>query len=150
MTLILRKCKADGSSSHSFTYGNAGDTVTAPVWSSEPQCGDGLHGLKNGNGNWHLLNGHDWIVIEAADVVDIDKQKCKFRTGTIIYRGAKEGLHQYAHLMATESKSAYHWAREIGNKEVMIDRITESHMLLIWNSKKFDNKMEIVNDTYSS
>ena len=134
MVLILRKCKNDGSSRHGFVYGNKGDTVTAPDWDPKPECGNGLHGLKQGNGEWELLQGNDWLVIEAndEDVVDIDNEKCKFRTGKILYRGDKEGLHKYANVMATDSNSAYCWARDIGDHEIMIDRVTESKWAYCW------------------
>jgi hypothetical protein len=134
MVLILRKCKKDGSSSYGFVYGQTGDTVTALDWDPEPKCGNGLHGLKQGNGEWFLLQGNDWLVIEAKDedVVDIDHRKCKFRTGKIVYRGDKEGLHQYASVMATDSNSAYWWAKNIGDREIMRDRVTESQWAYFW------------------
>ena len=134
MVLILRKCKNDGSSSHGFVYGQVGDTVTAPVWDPKPECGNGLHGLKQGNGEWDLLEGDDWLVIEADenDVVDIDDEKCKFRTGKIVHRGNSEGLHEYAPVMATDSASAIWWAFHIGDREIMRDRVTESEHACFW------------------
>ena len=137
MVLILRKCNKDGGSSRGFVYGQVGDIVTAPDWSPNPKCGNGLHGLKQGNGDWVLLKGYDWLVIEAAeeDVVDIDKDKCKFRTGKIVYRGDEEGLHQYASVMATDSESAYYWACNIGDLEIMRDRVTESQWVYWWARK---------------
>jgi hypothetical protein len=146
MVLILRKCKKDGSSRHGFVYGNKGDTVTAPDWDPKPECGNGLHGLKQGNGDWGLLLGDDWLIIEADenDVVDIDEQKCKFRTGKILYRGDKEGLHQYASSLATDSRSAYFWAREIGDRKIMRDRVTESQWAY-WYAKNIGDH-EIMRD----
>jgi hypothetical protein len=127
MALVLRKCKSDGSSRNDFFYGQAGDTVTCPDWDPEAVCGGGLHGLKNGNGNWDLLDGDDWLVIDVdeADLVDIDDRKCKFRTGKIIYRGSSDGLHKFANVMATDSSSAYDWAINIGDKEIMRDRVND-------------------------
>jgi hypothetical protein len=146
MVLILRKCKKDGSSSYGFVYGQTGDIVTAPDWDPTPECGNGLHGLKQGNGAWFLLDGHDWLIIEAEekDVVDIDFRKCKFRTGKIVYRGDEDGLHQYAAVMATNSMSAYFWAREIGDREIMIDRVTESKWAYWWALRVSD--LEIMRD----
>ncbi len=134
MTLILRKCFKDGSSSRNFKYGQVGDTVTAPDWNPKPTCGNGLHGLKQGNGDWILLKGTDWLVIEAEekDVVDIDNQKCKFRTGKILYRGNSKGLHEYAPVMATESDAAYYWSIQIGDREIMRDRVTNSRWAYYW------------------
>jgi hypothetical protein len=134
MVLILRKCKKDGSARNGFVYGKTGDTVTAPDWDPKPECGNGLHGLKQGNGDWNLLEGDDWLVIEAdeKDIVDIDNEKCKFRTGKILYRGDKEGLHQYASVMATDSVPAFYWATYIGDRDIMIDRVTESEYAFHW------------------
>jgi|688.fasta_scaffold12037_21 hypothetical protein len=152
MALILRKCKKDGSSSRGFVYGNTGDTVTAPDWNPQPECGNGLHGLKQGNGDWSLLLGDDWLVIEAEekDVVDIDQYKCKFRTGKILYRGDKEGLHQYASVMATDSRPAYEWARTIGDREIMRDRVTKSYNAYYWAKNIGDREIMIdrVTDTF--
>jgi hypothetical protein len=134
MVLILRKCKKDGSSRCGFVYGQAGEVVTAPVWDPTPKCGNGLHGLKQGTGDWSLLKGNDWLVIEAEekDIVDIDNEKCKFRTGKILYRGDETGLHQYAATMATNSESAYYWAKIIGDQEIMRDRVTDSEWAYYW------------------
>ena len=55
MTLVLRMCKSDGSSSNGFFYGQVGDRVVCPDWDPIPECGNGLHGLKDGNGDWGLL-----------------------------------------------------------------------------------------------
>jgi hypothetical protein len=120
-------CKSDGSSSYGFKYGHVGETVTAPIWSPSKMCGKGLHGLRNGNGEWSLLDGDDWLVIEALeeDVVDIDEDKCKFRTGKIIFRGDKSGLHKFAPLLANTSKSAYRWATTIGDHHIIKNRIIE-------------------------
>jgi hypothetical protein len=145
VVLILRKCKKDGSSRNGFVYGQTGDTVTALDWDPEPKCGKGLHGLRQGTGNWYLLEGDDWLVIEAddGDIVDIDNDQCKFRTGKIIYRGNKKGLHQYASVMATDSRSAYFWAFEIGDREIMRDRVTESHDAYLWARDIGDRKIMI-------
>jgi len=143
MVLILRKCEKDGSSRNGFKYGQVGDTVTAPDWDPTPECGKGLHGLKQGNGDWGLLQGDDWLVIEAndEDVVDIDKNKCKFRNGKILYRGDKEGLHQYANVMATDSRPAYEWASCIGDREIMRDHITESQYAFYWANSIGDREI---------
>jgi hypothetical protein len=145
MVFILRKCFKDGSSSRNFKYGQTGDTVTAPDWDPEPECGNGLHGLKQGSGDWSLLHGDDWLVIEAndEDIVDIDKNKCKFRTGKILYRGDKEGLHQFASVMAMDSDSAYWWAKIIGDREIMLDRVTKSYNAYCWAKNIGDKEIMI-------
>ena len=126
MTLILRKCWKDGSSSNNFYYGKVGERVTCPDWSSQSICGNGLHGLKEGNGDWELLVGDDWLVIEADDqIVDIDNDKSKFNTGIILFRGTREQLarSEYKFKFKLNEKSAYEWAKYIGNRKEMLKKI---------------------------
>ena len=42
MTLVLRMCKSDGSSTNGFKYGQIGDRVKCPDWNSKKKCGNGL------------------------------------------------------------------------------------------------------------
>lgn len=136
MSLILRKCQKNGLSSNNFYYGKVGDIVTAPDWNPIPECGNGLHGLLEGNGEWLLLYGDDWLIIEAneSDIVEIDECKCKFRTGKILFRGSKEELanSEFPHKLNLNSEAAYCWARRIGNHDVMIHKITESYYAYNW------------------
>ena len=136
MPLILRKCWASGFSSHNFYYGNVGDIVTAPDWNPKPYCGNGLHGLLEANGEWMLLYGDDWLVIEAdkKDVVFIDKNKCKFHTGKILFRGSKQELanSEFPTRFNVNSENAYNWAMEIGNHDVMINKINNSELAYWW------------------
>ena len=135
MTLVLRMCKSDGSSSNGFFYGKTGDRVTCPDWRSQPVCGYGLHGLKEGNGDWLLLDGEDWLIIDADDqIVDIDECKCKFNTGIILFRGTQKQLanSEFPSKLNLNSKSAYQWAQSIGNKDIMIDKITDSESAYYW------------------
>jgi hypothetical protein len=69
--------------------------VEAPDWVDSYECGNGLHGLLWGDGDWsHLSMAMDatWQVVEVSDV-DLRtgqgdlKNKCKFRCGTVIYSG---------------------------------------------------------------
>ena len=136
MPLILRKCNYNGYSSRNFYYGNAGDIATCPDWNPNPRCGNGLHGLKEGNGDWNLLSGDDWLVIETndEDVVNIDKDKCKFRTGKILFRGSDTELanSEFPAKLNLNSKCAYLWAFYIGNHDVMMHKITESEWAYNW------------------
>ena len=135
MTLILRKCKGDGSSSNGFKYGQVGDRVMCPDWHPNPECGNGLHGLKEGNGDWGLLDGNDWLIIDADDlVVDIDEEKCKFNTGVILFRGTTEELvnSEFPNKLKLDEKSAYYWAIKIGNHDIMINKINTSKCACYW------------------
>ncbi len=91
--LILRTCKADGSSSHGFVWPTDG-LVECTDWNDRAECGGGLHGLLWGQGDWGLLcKDFDarWQVIEVEDAPDnlvrIDSQKIKFRRGNVVFTG---------------------------------------------------------------
>jgi len=132
MTLVLRMCKSDGSSTNGFKYGQIGDRVKCPDWNSKKKCGNGLHALKEGNGDWGLLNGNDWLIIDADDqIVDIDEEKCKFNTGIILFRGTADDLSksEFPKKLKLNQKSAYEWSEFIGNKEIMIDKIFDEYLL---------------------
>ena len=137
MPLILRKCQENGRSQNNFYYGKTDDIVTCPDWNPEPKCGNGLHGLLEGNGNWLLLEGSDWFVIEAKteDIVEIDKDKCKSRTGKILFRGTTEKLRKSefsAKFNNLNSHAAYCWAINIGNIDLMINKVTDSKWAYHW------------------
>jgi hypothetical protein len=141
--LILRKCSYNGHSRNNFYYGCAGEIAKAPKWNKQPYCGDGLHGLKWGTGNWDLLEGDDWLVIEAKEehVVEIDKDKCKFKQGKILYRGDTSGLHHFAKFLARDSRSAYEWAKQIGDHEIMRKRIRKNNYAYEWAKKIGDHEI---------
>ena len=136
MPLILRKCSYDGYSSRNFYYGKTGEIVTAPDWNPIPYCGNGLHGLLEGNGAWSLLEGDEWLVIEAneEDIVNIDDNKCKFSTGKIVFRGTDTELanSEFPHKFNLDENSAYHWAYFIGNRDIMINKIYSSKWAYWW------------------
>ena len=133
MRLVLRKCNKDGYSRNNFYYGNIGDRVICPDWDPKPKCGNGLHGLLKGKGDWGLLEGEDWLLIDADDqLVEIDNKKCKFNTGIIVYRGDKTGLIKYIDNLDIQNKEAYLWAKYIGNQEEMKQKITDSEHAYNW------------------
>jgi hypothetical protein len=76
--LILRTCKPDGTSHNGFRWTlEVGAEVSCSDWSPKPECGNGLHGLLWGRGDWSLLSrAHDavYLVVSApkASVVKID------------------------------------------------------------------------------
>jgi hypothetical protein len=86
--LVLRTCKADGTSHGGFKWPNEpGSTVTAPDWSDDAQCGSGLHGWLWGEGDWSLKHKGAilWQVVEvkASDVVTLSG-KIKFPSCQIV------------------------------------------------------------------
>lgn len=90
-SLVLRTSNADGTSHNGFQWPASGP-VECPDWNPTAQCGNGLHGLVWGEGDWSLLNStHDalWQVVEVdtESIVHIDKQKVKFPRGLVVYSG---------------------------------------------------------------
>jgi len=119
-----------------FMDGYEGDIVTCPDWNPIPKCGNGLHGLLEGNGNWILLEGIDWLVIEAEteDIVNIDEHKCKFRTGKILFRGSRNELKnsEFKTKLNLNEDAAYQWTKFIGNHDLMINKIESSYYAYLW------------------
>ena len=147
MTLVLRKCYKDGSSRNGFKYGQVGERVVCPDWDPKPKCGNGLHALKEGNGNWLLLEGDDWLIINTDDlVVDINEDKCKFNTGIILFRGIAKQLanSEFPHKLKLNEESAYEWALFIGNRDVMINKINTSKYAYLW-ARNIGNKDIMIN-----
>lgn len=94
--LVLRTCKADGTSYGGFRWpSEVGAIVTAPDWSSTPTCGGGLHGLLDGIGDYSLLSADAdaiWQVVEVerAACVEIGGM-VKFPNCRLVYRGGVAG-----------------------------------------------------------
>jgi hypothetical protein len=92
--LVLRTCAADGTAHGGFQWPRKG-LVSAPDWSPEKVCGQGLHGLLWGDGDPSLLNWNEsalWLVVEVekASIVDLGR-KVKFPAGTVIFCGDAKG-----------------------------------------------------------
>jgi hypothetical protein len=97
--LCLRTANADGTSHGGFQWPASGP-VECPDWDSKPACGNGLHGLLWGIGDYGLLKLDDpaalWQVVEVAeaDVVKIGEDKVKFPRGNVIYSGRLPGAQR--------------------------------------------------------
>jgi len=95
--LAIRTCAKDGTAYGGFKWPlEVGATVTAPDWDSSPKCGNGLHALLDGNGDYSLLSGDVdavWQVVEVErdSVVAIDDKKVKFESCKIVYSGCMAG-----------------------------------------------------------
>jgi hypothetical protein len=91
-TFMLRTCAADMSSYYgSFIYPTSG-MVECPDWSPRKACGNGLHGLLHGKGDYSLMNDAadaKWLIlaVNADDVVEIDSAKCKVPRGEVVFVG---------------------------------------------------------------
>ena len=89
--LVLRSCRADGSSQKGWKYPlTEGAIIEAPDWNAKAECGGGFHGLPFGQGDFSLMCWDDdaWFQVfecDAADVVQIDASKVKFRRGKQVF-----------------------------------------------------------------
>ena len=86
--LVLRACNADGTSYNGFRWPTSGP-VEAPDWKPTKKCGNGLHGLLWGVGDYSLVpreTGSRYLVVEvdAADVIDLGG-KVKFPRGVVVF-----------------------------------------------------------------
>jgi len=90
--LVLRTCAADQSSYGGFIWPTEiGTIVTCQDWSEEVKCGNGLHGLLDGFGDYSLLS-EDFDAI--WQIVEVDRDKCieldgkvKFQSCKLVYSG---------------------------------------------------------------
>ena len=98
MTLVLRTCNADMISTNGFIWPASGP-VECPDWSPEATCGNGLHGLRWGEGDGGLLSWDPdakWLVVEVetASIVDL-AGKVKFQRGEVIHCGDQLSATSY-------------------------------------------------------
>jgi hypothetical protein len=94
--LVLRTCDADMKAHGGFVWPKSG-LVEAPDWQPTKACGNGLHGLLWGRGDYTQVGRHDttaihWLVVRVAatDIVDLDG-KVKFPCGEVVYCGDLSG-----------------------------------------------------------
>ncbi len=76
--------------------------------------------------------------IEASGIITDAKYDCTKRACSEI-RLVKEISLDEVMLSITESEPAYKWARDIGNKNIMINHITESEWVFYW-AKNIGNR----------
>ena len=95
--LVIRTCKKDGTSYGDFKYPlQVGGMVSAPDWVANKACGNGLHGLLDGLGDWGLVPiGEDrvWQVlgVKRSECVDLGGDKVKFPRARELYVGLMGG-----------------------------------------------------------
>ena len=131
---VLRKINEDGKH-YNFKWPMEINTIVeCPDWNPEPQCGNGFHGLLEGNGSWSLLQGFHWAILDVdeQDIIDLD-DKVKFSKCKIVHIGDKESMQDHVDKFPNlNSINAYQWALNIGNNDVMIDKITRSYDAYWW------------------
>lgn len=94
--LVIRTCDKDLKAHGGFQWPGVGGVAEAPDWTPSQRCGNGLHGLLEGSGDW----GHfDWSLDAKAMIVETDKSgiielggKVKFRSGVVRKIGSLAGL----------------------------------------------------------
>jgi len=106
--LAIRTVNKDGTSYNGFVWpSEIGAIVTCPDWDSAAECGNGLHGLLDGIGDWGLTARDDalWQVVGVlrSECVDIDGGKVKFPRCRVEYVGGFAQAMQMAQ-KATVSK----------------------------------------------
>lgn len=91
--LVLRTVRADMTSHGGFVWPESG-RVEAPDWDPTAECGNGLHGLLDGQGVAALLDWSSdarWLVVRPeGETVDLSG-KVKFAAGTVEYCGDRAG-----------------------------------------------------------
>ena len=88
----LRTCAADGTSYGGFKWpSEIGSIVKCNDWKPAAECGNGLHGLLDGCGDYNLLSAD---ADEIWQVVEVDRSACvdlggkvKFESCKLIYSG---------------------------------------------------------------
>ena len=110
--LILRTCRADGTSYNNFQWPDSGP-VEAPDFDPKPRCGGGLHGLLWGEGKvgyldlsptaqWKVFRAHVSDVVHGAGELT---DKCKARRGVVEYSGDREGAIKYLYEHGASGKA---------------------------------------------
>jgi hypothetical protein len=99
MALCLRTCDENLQSHGGFQWPRSG-YVHCPDWSPEPVCGEGLHGLRDGQGNIELLSyelcDRVWMVVETPDGLIVDLGgKVKFPHCFVRFCGDRAGAIKY-------------------------------------------------------
>jgi hypothetical protein len=91
--LAIRTCDPGGTSYGGFQWPmEVGSIVTCPDWRDSATCGNGLHGLLDGIGDWELTARDNavWQVVGVirGECVDIDGGKVKFPRCRLEYVGS--------------------------------------------------------------
>jgi hypothetical protein len=147
----LRKINKDGMHFGFQWPLTVGATATAPYWNPEPECGGGLHVLPNAQGDYILLQGHYWAVVQfdESELVMIDSGKGKVPSCKIVHISeTTDGLFDFFKGVQSDSQSAFGWAKMIGDREHMRQFVTEPRWAYYWARKFGDREhmMQFVTD----
>ena len=94
--LALRNCKSDGTGHGGFKWpSEIGSVVKCDDWEPTAECGNGLHALLDGWGNYSLLSDeYDaiWQIVEVNRDQCIELSgKVKFESCVLVYSGNMAG-----------------------------------------------------------
>ena len=118
-SLYLRTCDKNFQSYNKFQWPNqVGAEVSAPDWKPNKECGNGLHGLLNGNGGSSLLSDDEsaiWMVVSANQSESIDLVgKHKFPRCRIEHIGNRDSAVKY---LVDAGCQGVHFARIIAGND---------------------------------
>ena len=98
MSLVLRNCNPDGSSSYGFVWNTEiGAVNTAPDFQPTQEYGNGLHGWENGIGDATVSSYNDsplWLVLDVPSLIQLDG-KVKFESCIVVFKGSKSECAKY-------------------------------------------------------
>jgi hypothetical protein len=120
--LVLRTNDKDGKSYEGFQWNTKiGGITKCSDWDPEPRCGNGLHGLLNGCGDY-LHNPHSsdtqWMVCGINEYVDLDN-KVKFQKAVTLYVGDRKGASEYLDTHGCQGLPVYYALRTAGNDSTL-------------------------------
>lgn len=109
-SLVLRVCRADMTSYGGFTWPSQGH-VEAPDWEPTEDCGKGLHGWLNAEGDYTSSSFHadieaKYLVleVETTKVIELDG-KCKFPSAEVLFTGGMVEALTFIEKLRPELKS---------------------------------------------
>ncbi|MGX0622379.1 hypothetical protein ACUXAV_005100 [Cupriavidus metallidurans] len=109
-SLVLRVCAPDMTSRNGFKWPGVGESVSAPDWKANSECGEGLHGWLYGQGEHDCVSYWQqpeakWLVLEvrSADIIMLGG-KCKFPSAVVRFVGTKSEAADY--IVANEPRAA--------------------------------------------
>ena len=91
-TYLLRTCDTNLRSYNNFQWPQSG-FVKCPDWSPKQKCGNGLHGLVNGDGNYDLLDWSSdakWLVWSTEEEIINLNRKAKAKSGFVEFVGGRK------------------------------------------------------------
>ena len=96
-TYVLKSLNGNMTSYDGFKWPKHGE-VSCPIWNPAPQCGNGLDGFAEGEGNGDLANWKPtavWVVVNVvtADIIKIkgiNEGQVKFPKGYVVYCGDRK------------------------------------------------------------